>query len=65
MKMIKLMPRPINMADKNPTKYIPKLIVNINIVTVPGHGTIPAVRITPRSVEVVLQALQPQLELCK
>ena len=40
-----------------------KLIVNKKIVTVPGQGIIPAAKITPMSVLVVLHKLHLQLTL--
>jgi len=60
-KMIRDIPILIKTALKKPTKYIPKLIVKIKIVTVPGHGTKPAAKITPISLLWVLQPLQLQL----
>ena len=64
-KIIVLIPKLITKADKNPKKYIPIESEKIKILTVPGHGIIPAEIMSAISVEFLstLQEPQPQLEV--
>ena len=59
--MIKLIPKLIKKALRNPKKYSPIFNAKMKMVMVPGQGTIPALRTIPMSVLFDFTEHPPQL----